>query len=86
METGLLPMIDDHNIPPPHVEETDNNVEDSTPIPNSDFQQPVFMPMVDKQTDFLSDMSKTNIIMLFVVFILGFFMGKTMQPVIIRPT
>ena len=44
-----------------------------------DYQEP-------KKSDIFSDMSKTTYIIIFVAFILGFFMGKTMQPVILRPS
>jgi hypothetical protein len=37
-----------------------------------------------QKRDILSDIDKTTYIIVFVVFILGFFMGKTMQPVILR--
>jgi hypothetical protein len=37
-----------------------------------------------QKRDILSDIDKTTYIIAFVVFILGFFMGKTMQPVILR--
>jgi hypothetical protein len=35
--------------------------------------------------DILAELGKTAYIIIFVAFILGFFMGKTMQPVILRP-
>ena len=35
--------------------------------------------------DIFSNLDKTAYIVIFVSFILGFFMGKTMQPVILRP-
>ena len=52
-------------------------------------QQPMmFMPpQQTEQTqkkDIFVDIDKTTYIIAFVVFILGFFMGKTMQPVILR--
>lgn len=34
--------------------------------------------------DFLSNLDKTAYLVIFAAFILGFFMGKTMQPVILR--
>ena len=37
-----------------------------------------------QKTDFLSNIEKTTWIIAFAVFLLGFFMGKTMQPVILR--
>ena len=39
----------------------------------------------EKKVDIFAEFSKTVYIVLFVAFILGFFMGKTMQPVILRP-
>jgi hypothetical protein len=42
------------------------------------------MPQVQK-IDLFNDLDKTAYIVIFVAFILGFFMGKTMQPVILRP-
>lgn len=38
-----------------------------------------------KVPDFLNSLDKVAYIVIFVAFILGFFMGKTMQPVILRP-
>ena len=38
------------------------------------------------KSDFFSGMDKNVIIVAFAVFLLGFFMGKTMQPVILRYT
>lgn len=35
--------------------------------------------------DIFAELGKTAYIIIFVAFILGFFMGKTMQPVILRP-
>ena len=37
-----------------------------------------------EKNDFLSSIDKTTWIVAFAVFLLGFFMGKTMQPVILR--
>lgn len=42
------------------------------------------MPQTQK-IDLFNDLDKTAYIVIFVAFILGFFMGKTMQPVILRP-
>jgi len=38
-----------------------------------------------EKIDIFSNLDKTAYIVVFVAFILGFFMGKTMQPVILRP-
>ena len=51
------------------------------PQPPQEYVQP---PPV--QNDFFSHLDKTAYIIIFVAFILGFFMGKTMQPVILRPS
>ena len=46
----------------------------------------MFMPpTAPGKRDIFSEIDKTTYIIAFVVFILGFFMGKTMQPVILRP-
>ena len=49
-------------------------------------QPMMFMPpqMEPQKKDIFSDIDRTTYIIAFVVFILGFFMGKTMQPVILR--
>jgi hypothetical protein len=46
--------------------------------------QPVVYPAHEQSKDILSGIDKTAYIIIFVAFILGFFMGKTMQPVILR--
>ena len=38
-----------------------------------------------QKEDIFTNLDKTAYIIIFVSFILGFFMGKTMQPVILRP-
>ena len=38
-----------------------------------------------EKIDIFSNLDKTAYIVILVAFILGFFMGKTMQPVILRP-
>ena len=47
------------------------------------YPQHQFYPPQEKP-DFLSGIEKTTWIVAFAVFLLGFFMGKTMQPVILR--
>ena len=41
--------------------------------------------MQNEKNDIFSNLDKTGYIIIFVAFLLGFFMGKTMQPVILRP-
>jgi hypothetical protein len=48
----------------------------SAPLPHTQYQEKI---------DIFSNLDKTAYIVIFVAFILGFFMGKTMQPVILRP-
>jgi hypothetical protein len=50
------------------------------------FQQPEmnYLPQQPEKTDFFSSVDKSTWIVAFAVFLLGFFMGKTMQPVILR--
>jgi hypothetical protein len=40
----------------------------------------------NEKTDFFANVEKSTWIIAFAVFLLGFFMGKTMQPVILRYT
>ena len=49
-------------------------------------QHPIMMmaPPPPQKKDIFSEVDKTTYIIAFAVFILGFFMGKTMQPVILR--
>jgi hypothetical protein len=56
------------------------------PHPSMMMQHPhqMMQPQMEKN-DFLSNLDKNAYIIIFVSFILGFFMGKTMQPVILRP-
>jgi len=55
------------------------------PQPTQAFQQPAFQNQLDK-TDLFANVEKSTWIIAFAVFLLGFFMGKTMQPVILRYT
>lgn len=41
-------------------------------------------PPPEPKNDFLANLDKTAYLVIFAAFILGFFMGKTMQPVILR--
>ena len=58
----------------------------SAPPPQM-FQPFQFSPSLNEQPKLLGDGdNKMYFIILFIAFILGFFMGKTMQPIIIRST
>ena len=73
---------------------TDNEFTDEPSInrepnePNHNFfyqpPQPMMQVQPPPKTDFFGSIDKTTYIIAFVVFILGFFMGKTMQPVILK--
>lgn len=62
------------------------NTQQWGPPPQGNWQPPMmFMPPpAPQKRDIFSEIDKTTYIVAFVVFILGFFMGKTMQPVILR--
>lgn len=88
METDISPINDSDLTPPPqhplrNVHEVEEEENDNTPIYLSHHHQPP-PPSMYKQNIF-EDLDKTAYIIIFVAFILGFFMGKTMQPVILRP-
>ena len=96
METDIRP-IDDSDYRPivqPREHELEHDdedeQEDSTPLPPQMFFPPPEMfqqqPSPNNQKrDVFGEIDKTTYIIIFVAFILGFFMGKTMQPVILRP-
>ena len=48
--------------------------------------QPMASPPPTQPMDIFASIDKTTYIIVFVGFILGFFMGKTMQPVILKPS
>jgi len=67
--------------------------EDSTLIDDEQYYYPPpppqqqyfqYPPVYPEKTDFFSSVDKSVWIIAFAVFLLGFFMGKTMQPVILR--
>lgn len=67
------PQIGDES-EPQHIEE---------PEPQHYYYPPPPPPPQPK-VDFLAGLDKTAYLVIFAAFILGFFMGKTMQPVILR--
>ena len=82
--------IDDSNYNPSQrpVEKEDSEDDgnfDSSPHPPMFMAPPPHYPPIQGR-DFFGEMDKTTYIIIFVAFILGFFMGKTMQPVILKPT
>ena len=89
-----MTAIDDSHAPPPRPmnfmqEEEEDDRDDMANFfrqqqHNQSLQQQIY-PMNDKTKDIFGEFDKTTYIIIFVAFILGFFMGKTMQPVILRP-
>jgi len=62
--------------------------EEEPPVPSPPqyyFPQAMMAPPPpEPKKDFLANLDKTAYLVIFAAFILGFFMGKTMQPVILR--
>ena len=100
METNMTP-INDSNVNPPVNPRFLQDEDEQEPMFNAQDQQPQFnpqqffggppppqqmYPVHDKTVDIFTGFDKTAYVIIFVAFILGFFMGKTMQPVILRPT
>ncbi|MAB61434.1 MAG: hypothetical protein CMO46_13010 [Verrucomicrobiales bacterium] len=93
METDIGNPIDYNPVDDP-FKEKEEKFEDSTPINEEQyyFQPPETMYPPQQQfnaypterNDFFSNVDKSVWIIAFAVFLLGFFMGKTMQPVILR--
>ena len=63
--------------------EPENNEQYYFPPPQHYYEPHPQQPL--HKEDIFSNLDKTAYIIIFVSFILGFFMGKTMQPVILRP-
>tara|TARA_X000000368_G_scaffold83594_1_gene63283 strand:- start:237 stop:509 length:273 start_codon:yes stop_codon:yes gene_type:complete len=59
-----------------------NNEQYYAPPQHQIYQQPLIH---QEKPDIFANLDKTGYIIIFVAFLLGFFMGKTMQPVILRP-
>jgi len=62
--------------------EPENNEQYYFPPPQPYYEP---YPQQTQKEDIFTNLDKTAYIIIFVSFILGFFMGKTMQPVILRP-
>jgi hypothetical protein len=77
-------LIDDKQIDEPIQEQTDQQFYMQPPPPPFMYP-PQHMSDTPRVPDFLNSLDKAAYIVIFVAFILGFFMGKTMQPVILRP-
>ena len=70
----------------------DNDLHEQEPENNEQYyvqpQQPMYTQQLiqPEKQDIFSNLDKTGYVIIFVAFLLGFFMGKTMQPVILRYT
>lgn len=89
METELgNPIEYSPNLPDDNVQEKPTDEMHVPEEPMYYYQPPppqMHVPEKPDPTDFFSSLDKTAYVIIFVAFILGFFMGKTMQPVILRP-
>ena len=88
METDIS-RIDDMNLNPPHIINNLDQDDDNQQQAQQEFMyyqqpRPQIRQTFQGKKDLFSDLDKTAYIVIFVAFILGFFMGKTMQPVILR--
>jgi hypothetical protein len=93
MEANMTPINDSTPQPQPRFLQQDDDDEEEfqqqqhpPPPPPHFFNPPQMYPVHDKTLDIFTGFDKTAYVIIFVAFILGFFMGKTMQPVILRPT
>jgi hypothetical protein len=93
METDIgNPIEYDPTIDPLNNEKVEDDIQDERQYYNDYSMQvpPTFAstppPPQSEKTDFFSTIDKSTWIIAFAVFLLGFFMGKTMQPVILRYT
>jgi len=92
MDTNMTP-IDDSNIPPSKTQmdfmgKISEEEEDQRFYPSFNpppMQQQQMYPVHEQTKDIFTGFDKTAYVIVFITFILGFFMVKTMQPVILRP-
>lgn len=69
-----------------HVNENENEPErDEQYYVPPQQMYPAQQQMYTEKSDIFANLDKTGYVIIFVAFLLGFFMGKTMQPVILRP-
>ena len=93
METDIgNPIEYDPSVDPLNNQKMEEDIQDEQQYYNDYSMQvpPTFTtpppPPQSEKTDFFSTIDKSTWIIAFAVFLLGFFMGKTMQPVILRYT
>ena len=91
METDIGNPIEYNPIMEDVPEEKDESNEKPQPTEEyyfhpSEYQQPPYQNQNQETFDVFKNIDKTTWFLIFGVFLLGFFMGKTMQPVILRYT
>lgn len=91
METDIGNPIEYNPIMEDVPEEKDESNEKPQPTEEyyfhpSEYQQPPYQNQSQETFDMFKNIDKTTWFLIFGVFLLGFFMGKTMQPVILRYT
>ena len=91
METDIgNPIEYDPSVDPLNNQKMEEDIQDEQQYYNDYSMQvpPTFItpppPPQSEKTEFFSTIDKSTWIIAFAVFLLGFFMGKTMQPVILR--
>lgn len=91
MESDMMQPIDDSTYNENVYEQIQDQQAHGHPHGQPSFHGPVhesfyqsLPPAPSQSKDFLSSIDKNTWILILVAFIIGFFMGKTMQPVIIR--
>ena len=92
METELIRPINDTMESSSPLIFDDNNQQNPDefmyyhqPAPPPTYHQPpIHYENYQDKKDLFTNLDKTAYVVIFVAFILGFFMGKTMQPVILR--
>jgi len=83
--TSISKLLDEEKEIPQHLQEDDYPDQVYYQEPMYYQQQMPQQPIIYQQTDVLAQMNKTSYIIVAVVFVLGYFFGKSFQPVIIRP-
>jgi hypothetical protein len=91
METDIGNPIDYNPTVEPLPNENEKDEDDTReyyfqPSEMNYAQPPPNQQILPEKTDILGSIDKSTWIIAFAVFLLGFFMGKTMQPVILRYT
>lgn len=86
METDIGRMSDARFEPVPIDEYQTPQYQHQQDLPQYDYMSPPQQTQQyqEKKTDFFADIDKKAWIFILIALILGFFMGKTMQPIILR--